>query len=1052
MDEILFEKNRDLFDDRLSTGIIFTSATETTLVEAIFGGKSVKELPLPIQLLDGKVKANTDDGKFQFANDRDITINGKAQAKGGIRLGIYQSLAAAVKDLSDEEEIPFETTLSSTEEDIFVLFSVAYSLSGTADGSWLFGSGKVTANVSGSAFKRLAVIRQFKNDHTLLEVIKQTMGELRSPKSIEKVDDLAAGTLLLVQSDGSVNGAIGATVGYGFNWLYESSVEGLEGSAGLKAKLGAGLQVGYQYAGEFNLLLSRETNQEDLRLRIFKKKTNGWNFAASLSATLQGSLDENLNKITLDELIKATIGVHHGQALEDLNKALSLSPDELIEKAGGLTQQTIEKILSGTGLEDSWDTLREKLGKILEKWDNVGENGAATIWRFLDQHAENAANIDLDQLKDQLSQLADPNQTNAKTVLEGLLEKTDFDNSDIGQLISAVTGDGDALFALIDDGIFHELQHKLQSLLDLLNLGEQLTKFHRVISEELKLDQIKKAVEMDAGQLSEWMKNKVTSFLTDGDNRLMAKVREVDAFIDKLNAQKEVIFEQTRKALQKEYGASLAFSYQKSNERTALLDARFQLGVGTASLSVFQETIGGEFNRLLSDPAPGIHLSKGVLTQGITKEKSVSLSLPFAQRNISKLNKAAASATFIDEEDGRLMVFEVEATESIRRSRRYVQTVLNGYYSLKKKEKNITQKDRSLSLSFESKLARKRYKIKSLKQVLVPFIEDHLMNNFIHQGNNATGQVDQWINDMAYQIDQVKPNGKRNFGRTLVNLEIKVPPSVGEAWFQLPDEAHDYDDLYETIQQQMRKTVYHYFIESEDALNQHFRDDLYGVLLYEAFPVIEALETKRNGQVKGHWRNSSRNKALQTQQLPILIKLVTRLAELRERVATDHVEENIPSDLVNPETTAKNILSKALGEGSQGALSLRLTAFHAAEARMINQVIKAGMALRKFIDNAGSNVEALDDLRSFETELVKAISGFKINLSSVVKDYSRYLGTELFVAIAASIDPAIKNETVGLLEMTVLREDANFRAKDYLQGKTPSKEDILLPVKIIQVG
>ena len=69
MNEILFSKNKDLFDQRLSTGITFTPDTDISVVEAIFSSQVVKDLSLPIQLLDGQVKANTNDDKFRFVKD-----------------------------------------------------------------------------------------------------------------------------------------------------------------------------------------------------------------------------------------------------------------------------------------------------------------------------------------------------------------------------------------------------------------------------------------------------------------------------------------------------------------------------------------------------------------------------------------------------------------------------------------------------------------------------------------------------------------------------------------------------------------------------------------------------------------------------------------------------------------------------------------------------------------------------------------------------------------------------------------------------------------------
>jgi hypothetical protein len=93
----------------------------------------------------------------------------------------------------------------------------------------------------------------------------------------------------------------------------------LKGDLGLKVQLAANAALGFSANGTFALALSRETDAQVFRLRLFKLDKNGWTFAFNASAGEQVTLPDIFqgnNDIT--DLISAVFGVHIAQLVTDL--------------------------------------------------------------------------------------------------------------------------------------------------------------------------------------------------------------------------------------------------------------------------------------------------------------------------------------------------------------------------------------------------------------------------------------------------------------------------------------------------------------------------------------------------------------------------------------------------------------------------------------------------------------------------------------------------------------------------------------------------------------
>ncbi|MCK5368038.1 MAG: hypothetical protein KAQ62_05780, partial [Cyclobacteriaceae bacterium] len=235
---IHFEKNKTLFNDRLSTGIEISSDIDNKILKALIDDDEISTLKLPVVLGKGKVLAAGNEKKFEFKGDASVSIDGSAS--GMLRVGIFKTASELIENLKKIDGI--EVDLIDPEEDeVIVLFSMGYSVNANASGKWLFTGGSLEAGIGVSKAQRIAVLKKVKRSDNVRTSIKKTLGAFKLPKLIQSSDDLEENTWIIVQSNGSLEGSFGAQVGYDFNWIYETNTPGLSGSVGLQAKLGAQL-------------------------------------------------------------------------------------------------------------------------------------------------------------------------------------------------------------------------------------------------------------------------------------------------------------------------------------------------------------------------------------------------------------------------------------------------------------------------------------------------------------------------------------------------------------------------------------------------------------------------------------------------------------------------------------------------------------------------------------------------------------------------------------------------------------------------------------------
>src|SRR6201999_3796179 len=128
------------------------------------------------------------------------------------------------------------------------------------------------------------IIRRIPKNTSARTAITDLVNSWRLPSQVSAPNELEPGTWLIAEVDGSLALNLGAQFGYDYNWIRQAQLGGLSGDIGLRLQLAVAATFGFQASGKFAVVLSRESADERVRLRLFKQRVKGWNFAFNAGA------------------------------------------------------------------------------------------------------------------------------------------------------------------------------------------------------------------------------------------------------------------------------------------------------------------------------------------------------------------------------------------------------------------------------------------------------------------------------------------------------------------------------------------------------------------------------------------------------------------------------------------------------------------------------------------------------------------------------------------------------------------------------------------------
>jgi len=1038
-----FDLNRDLLDGKIAAAVEVTGRTDKAALEVL-----LKNEPFPpgeIEVGKIAVAGSAGSDKITFASDRGkVSFSGSASVFAG--MGVFRTSTSALEALTFDPETHehlggLEIPLRADE--LFLMFRWGYALSGSIKGAVALGTpGAVTFGAEGSREAQYAIIRRFPDKIPSREAVTEIVKSWRMPTQVTTAADLAPGTWIITEVNGSFQASLGIEVGYNFSWIRKTKLGGLAGDIGLKIQLGLTTAMKFFASGKYAVILGRESEENILRLRIFKLSLRGLDFGLNAGASVDtvAEIPEDV-----DDFVAAVFGVHGAQLIKDLQAIeqwASLDQGQLPAGLAKLTSDYGKQLLKVlTGIDPLNPPLFQKakselLGS-LNAWNRLDAEAHATatlIWHLL-----SSDDPGIDELRTATATLRNSDDDGLCSFLEEHLADVQFFKTATGRwLESFVTGNVLSALTSTEELVrVRNVADLTHQVLDPAGAGAVIKELVKYIRQRFALNAITKAIEKaDLAPVDKWLQAKLGDFLEKELD--LEQLKEIQGAIQHILSLRKQIYEQARKALNRSYSFEFTTSYRKATTKTALADIAFNFDRDPGG--AFRAAIDGDLGKLLINPPAGVQIRAGELSCGIKKQSHVGVSLPFFNARIDHTNDSLARLTV--KGDGAA-VYLLNATDVIRERDRRASALTIGA-SLAPTTSDIRIHDRqSFTYSYSFRQATFDMRILQLKSELRPYAMAYLPTAF------DTGDFDRWIDRIADEIDATKDsNGPDVFGKTLITLNVSLGGEILGAWLHAPSSKKDpaYAQLSLRIQESLRMLVPFYYFSDLDRYKT--LDPAAALLAYSSLPLLNDVRVNESGKLKAVtngdiiWDIEDTNLLAAIIEDPRttkgLLTVLKRISPLLKATGRD------PKGFYAPGELARN---RILGTVLQGQGRTLLMGLLRGESNIMKKAVEAGQAIANFRVAQDEPEKAIEFLAQFGANLTEA---FNKEAGDFVFEGAllRPLSTMVFVAATTVFDPGLVAKTKAMLTVSALANASPFTQAQFLQGEEPSSNDVLVEDRV----
>ncbi|MBI4751817.1 MAG: hypothetical protein HY774_25315 [Acidobacteria bacterium] len=1037
---ILFEKNRPLLEGNSALGIEIGINQEPTLLLAFRN-----DTPPDRQIELGYISVSTSGGSdIQFAGDKGM-VTFKAGASAGAGMGIYWNSPNVINALALDEKSLAGFSLPSAATHYYSLLRWGYDVNASFDASVGLGYGTVSFGGDGHFERTFAVLRRFPFQTGIRTAFTGTVNSWKLPKSVQSETDLEPGTWLISAVDGSLGLNVGAQFGFDFNWVREAQLGGLTGDIGLRLQLGVGVVLGFSASGQFAIVVSRESldaTDQKIQVRVYKLKMRGWDFAFNAGARVEPRFE--LPK-SADDLIAAVFGVQAEQVLKGLEEWTNPG-HRLTELLGDQVDEYARTLLTRlTGLDTVTDA-RGNLLEFLEAWQILPHPVATVIWKIARDEPKKGSDSRLGEFQHFLAALSEGNEEAIQRELAAWLERVDFLDTPIGQWLSAFGTDG--ILTVLDN--IPALQQLARATVRVFGGGEtnrllggifQLVQ--KFIEDTLKIDlgKLKEiSTKADFDNLDLFLKGKLAEFLGVKLDQVFGKLGDIQKTIEFLLSKQEELYTKTLNTLRQSYDFNIQAVVQRSTTRTALIDVEFDFGAGDPALlrQWLHKAIAGDFTEIVLNPKPGVRLRKGVLTHEITRSSFVEVSLPYFSSRTTNLSKSLASLNAVDEANGRLLLYTLDATnqKTARINAHAVrQSSLTVGLSLASTGGQLVRHSQtSARYGYNYRQFVKDMKRVDFERLLEPWIEAYFPRAF---GVEGKADFPEWVSVVDDLLEKQLDNGPGIVGDTLIHLEVSLPGNLVTAWLNTRPDKNDplYERLSIRLQRKVKEVLAFYFLM--DPKRYETKVPTQTLLVFASMPPIAT-----NDKNYWDWRKSTSpvvQHPTTTEQLKKRLAVVKPMLQKFDKLKDD-------AEFYDPKQAEVLQLQATSGIGAEFLRQL----LHFEET-IVFGAINAAIELASFKNDADQKPEdAIESLAKFGVKVVetfhsnvgKAYGGIEINA----------LQSLIFIEAAAVLadlpNPPRPN---ALLSLSFLNRNATITAEQIAAGENPTSEELALAERLIHI-
>ena len=1035
---INFERNGKFLGPYSAVGVeIVPPAADLEVVNALASNS-----PFPqrtIELGHGSIRASA--GRDILFGNGTSTVSFNGSTSAFAQLGVYFDPDTMLAALELNDNIAPGMKLEKNPNVLYSVLRWGYDVKASARGSIAMGApGGITFGADGAKEGLYAVIRRLEKNTGALTTVGDTLNSWMMPSQIRSIDDLQPGTWLIADIEGSIALHLGAQFGYDFNWVQQAQLGGLKGDIGLRLQLGVSAALGFEASGQYVLVVGRDLADDQdkhLRLRLFKQRKKGWSFAFNADVSVQGV---SFLPANMEGFIRAVLGVHGAQIVKELN-VLRKWTDPKLGPSEGLAGVSVDYGLNllheVTGIDplNLFEEAKKKLLGFLDLWDSL-PHGVATLLASLVEVDPTHTQDRLIAVRDVARMIAGGQQDGIAGFIQTLLRDVDFFQIPVGRWLESAAG-GVVLKAISGTREFEELQQIARMTRDILadDYIEKavLVKLSQFIDAHLNLKQIEN-VSDPAGfdHLDEWLKSRLSGFLNESLD--LAKLDEIRKTIHLILDKSQEFLDASLKALKRRYGIQFNATFQSSTSHTALLDIVFDFGV-TGALDSFKQTLSGNFDTLLIERRPGISLNGATLTHQIERNTHVEINFPFYDCSLDHINKALARVNAMDAEEGRLLLYELDADDLVTsKNKRNSRLAVGGYLKVSNNQVRV-HSTTPLSYSYSFRQVKKDMRRAALLFQLKPYVASYFPGVFTAGEGAGSDSFLMWIDALDKTVDQAEKRGVDAFGNTLISLEVSVPGVVASAWMKAsPDKnSPQYHDVSLRLQSKIKQLIPFYYFQNLE--NYRNIEPASVLLVYAAMPSWTPPNDVYWDYQDGEQRKKMAGSQQTTQNLRTLLQGVFDLLAGTPGMGGT-------ADFFKPDQAPR--LQKDALEGMNDVLLKNLLTV---EASVVRGARDAGVALARFLQEAGTRPsDAVATLSDFGSKITETFN------SKIKSDFGgeaiRPLGSMAFLEAASVFDPAAAPPK-AILDLIVMKQQSKFNLPDFLTGTEPPKGEVILQQRLL---
>ncbi len=580
-------------------------------------------------------------------NGLSISLNAKAGIDAMVHLVLTQAGIAEIDDLDmkDLKAILTENT-SLTGREILIILSFVGRANAELGTSPMFSP----ALKAGFTFKTGGDVQWFycnpaPNEEKLYQALAKTIGTARLPQtSLKLVKEsglsfqMEPNEILYTAYTGFINLGANATFGFSLNGVKDYSLGALDLSTKLELQAEALLDMSYQLAGAFEIMVLPGLSPDWMRVVVKKNRKSDFNF--SFGVTVNASLDTPDAPSGGLELVEAVLGTQLSQVLNKTLEYASMTPQDIRAKIDGFTKaivvKYVDKAFDQIADNELVQTVTKTFKTVADTINSVDDKVIGVYEKFLDT-------VHFDEIIKKLRDiLAIADLDTQKQKLLDKLNEVPFLKKVVEQLANEAFSN---IFMKYEE--FHqELSQKVDQLDQLVNgtIKDKIRKFVQAKLEVLKLDKL-------ANTLSKYdsidkLKNETNSAAVELVERLLGEtvdkaleskpateiIGAVNQFAKGLKDTITKIGDFVRKALNAKGKFQLSSAYQKAKEHDKLVDIQVRVAKNGKALqkgiNVYNAAVKADFRSVFKEEnLQLVKISDALFTDKETKTHTLNVNI-----------------------------------------------------------------------------------------------------------------------------------------------------------------------------------------------------------------------------------------------------------------------------------------------------------------------------------------------------------------------------------------------------------------------------------------